>query len=125
MTPEQVVSELRSALANVQYIVGCLPHDDAHRSSLEQARQAIKTIESVLVDAPQGTEPVTDAMVAAARNRLHLRGAAFLSDFAIREVLEDALGKMETATPAAPSHDYPACAVFRGGKCTCDEATNA
>jgi hypothetical protein len=21
----------------------------------------------------------------------------------------------------APSHDYPACAVFRGGKCTCDE----
>jgi hypothetical protein len=19
-------------------------------------------------------------------------------------------------------HDYPACAVFRGGKCTCDEA---
>lgn len=21
-----------------------------------------------------------------------------------------------------PSHDYPACAIFRGGKCTCDEA---
>lgn len=23
-------------------------------------------------------------------------------------------------TAAAPKHDYPACAVFRGGKCTCD-----
>jgi hypothetical protein len=23
-----------------------------------------------------------------------------------------------------PSHDYPACAIFRGGKCTCDEADN-
>jgi formate dehydrogenase maturation protein FdhE len=21
-------------------------------------------------------------------------------------------------------HDYPACAIFRGGKCTCDEADN-
>lgn len=35
-----------------------------------------------------------------------------------------------TATGPAPlpaqspaiSHDYPACAVFRGGKCSCDEA---
>lgn len=26
---------------------------------------------------------------------------------------------------APPRHDYPACAVFRGGKCTCDEASSA
>lgn len=25
---------------------------------------------------------------------------------------------------AEVKHDYPACAVFRGGKCTCDEADN-
>jgi hypothetical protein len=26
-------------------------------------------------------------------------------------------------SPAAQiKHDYPACAIFRGGKCTCDEA---
>lgn len=25
---------------------------------------------------------------------------------------------------APPRHDYPACAVFRGGKCTCDEGTD-
>jgi hypothetical protein len=23
---------------------------------------------------------------------------------------------------APPQHDYPACAIFRGGKCSCDEA---
>lgn len=23
-----------------------------------------------------------------------------------------------------PSHDYPACAIFRGGKCTCDEGAD-
>ncbi len=48
MQPEQVISDLRSTLANVQYIVGCLPHDEAHRSSLEQAAQAIKRIERIL-----------------------------------------------------------------------------
>lgn len=26
-----------------------------------------------------------------------------------------------TQGPAPVSHDYPACATFRGGKCTCDE----
>lgn len=25
-------------------------------------------------------------------------------------------------TQGAVSHDYPACATFRGGKCSCDEA---
>lgn len=25
------------------------------------------------------------------------------------------------ATTPAPTHDYPACAIFRGGKCTCDQ----
>ena len=25
---------------------------------------------------------------------------------------------------APPRHDYPACAVFRGGKCTCDEGVD-
>lgn len=34
--------------------------------------------------------PVTEAMVAAARNKLQLAGAAFLSDFTIRQVLESA-----------------------------------
>lgn len=23
-----------------------------------------------------------------------------------------------------PSHDYPACALFRGGRCTCDTASD-
>lgn len=30
---------------------------------------------------------------------------------------------IQVPDPAAPkeTHDYPACAIFRGGKCTCDQ----
>ena len=53
MSPEQVISGLRAARANLHYIVGCLPHDEAHRSSLDQARQAIKTIDHILASPVQ------------------------------------------------------------------------
>lgn len=43
--------------------------------------------------------------------RDHRRGIGFTEQ-------DDQLVRMKI------SHDYPACALFRGGKCTCDEADN-
>lgn len=70
MSPEQVISGLRAARANLHYIVGCLPHDEAHRSSLDQARQAIKTIDHILaspVQDPAGKELHAGAIATVSR----------------------------------------------------------
>jgi hypothetical protein len=75
MLPKQVIADLRSVLANAQYIVGCLPHDEAHRSSLDQARRAIETVERILRDAAGVGDPYEPAMTVREAVLRHAAGA--------------------------------------------------
>lgn len=46
----------------------------------------------------------------------------------LRQFIEQSQGSGQAPAPTDAKkpirHDYPACAIFRGGKCTCDEADN-